>query len=245
MPQIRKFTIGILPFAKMFRVHGLGGAVTDAVLKIRGKGLPDTFFEEIGVNAERTAYRLSDTDQINSLHITEESITFTKDHHDTGRAFNFGKTIEELKLIWPAIQSVLSVSDIRRIGMVAEYRYSVPHKHPSVWLREKLLVMPSSLVTDKFTLRFEEREFAKDGIAPDPKKADFINVIYSYYDSSIDASHPEPGFADVNIDAQRYFAPMLTSNIIDECTKLHRHFEKAEARIHEAMTKFGATDAKK
>ena len=245
MPHIRKFTIGILPFAKMFRVHGLGGAATDAVLKIRGKGLPDDYFDEIAVNAERTAYRLTGGDQVNSLHITEESITFTKDYHEADGNFSFKKTIEELRLIWPAIQSVLSVSEIRRIGMVAEYRFAVPHKHPSVWLREKLLVQPSAMVTDKFSLRFEEREFARDGIAPDPKKADFINFIYHYYDSAIDASHPAPDCADVNVDVQRYFAPMLTGNVIDECTKLHRSFELAESRVHESMKKMGASDAKK
>jgi hypothetical protein len=47
MPLIRKFTIGILPFTKMFRVHGLGGAATDAVLKLRGKGLSDTYFDDV------------------------------------------------------------------------------------------------------------------------------------------------------------------------------------------------------
>ena len=245
MPYICKFTIGILPFAKMFRVHGLGGAATDAVLKIRGKGLSDTFFDEIGLNAERTAYRLTGEDQVNSLHITEESITFTKDYHEADGTFNFKKTLDELKQIWPAIQSVLSISDIRRIGMVAEYRYSVPHKHPSVWLREKLLAMPSAMVTDKFSLRFEEREFAKDGIAPDPKKADFINFIYHYYDSAIDASHPTQGFVDVNVDVQRYFAPMLTGSVIDECLKLHRHIEAAESKVHGSRTKLGATDGKK
>lgn len=244
MPQIRKFTIGVTPFAKMFRVHGLGGAATDAVLKLRGKGLSETYFEEIGVNAERTAYRLTGGDQVNSLHITEESIAFTKDYHESDGTFSFRKTLEDLKLIWPAIQSVLSVTDIRRIGMVAEYRYSVPHKHPSVWLRENLVAPQSARVTDKFLLRFEEREFAKDGLAPDPKKADFINYIFQYYDSALDASHPAPGYADVNVDVQRYFAPMLTGSIVDECAKLHRHFESAEARVHEFMTKLGATDAK-
>ena len=245
MSHIRKFTIGISPFAKMFRVHGFGGAATDAILSIRGKGLPEDFFEEIGCNTERTAYRLSSQDQVNSLHITEESIAFTKDYHDTDGVFNFQRTLEELKLIWQAIQSVLTISDIRRIGMVAEYRYSVPHKHPSVWLREKLVALPSTLVTDKFLLRFEEREFAKDGIAPDPKKADFINFIYQYYDSAIDATHPESGFADVNVDVQRYFAPMLKGGVIDECKKLHHHFERAVSRVDASMIKMGATDAEK
>ncbi len=245
MALIRKFTIGILPFAKMFRVHGLGGAATDAVLKLRGKGLPDNYFDEVGVNTERTAYRLSGTEHGNSLHITEESITFVKDYHDAGGSFSFKRMMDELRKIWPAINSALGVSDIRRIGMVAEYRYAVPEKHPSVWLREKLLALPCTRVTDKFTLRFEEREYARDGLAPDPKKADFLNYIYHYYDSAMDAAHPEPGFVDVNIDVQRYFAPMLTGSVVDECLKLHRHFELAESRTHQSMLKLGAADAKR
>lgn len=244
MPHIRKFTIGILPFAKMFRVHGLGGAATDAVLKLRGKSLPEAYFDEIGVNPERTAYRLSGGDQVNNLQISEESITLTKDYHESDGSFSFKKTLDEYKLIWPAIQSVLAVTDIRRIGMVAEYRYSVPHKHPSMWLREKLLPMQSTMVTEKFLLRFEEREFAKDGIAPDPKKADFLNYIFQYYDSALDASHPAPGFVDVNIDVQRYFAPLLTGSVLDECVKLYRHFQSAEARVHDFMVTMGASDAK-
>lgn len=245
MPSIKKFTVGVSPFAKMFRVHGFGGAATDAVLNLRGKGLPEDFFEEIGSNPERTVYRLTGPDQINALHITEESITFTKDYHDAGGVFNFQKTIEEFKLIWQAIQSVLAMSEIRRIGMVAECRYSVPHDHPSVWLREKLVCLPSSMATDKFLLRFEEREFARDGIVPDPKKADFINFIYQYYDSALDASHARQGFADINVDVQRYFAPMLKGGVIDECKKLHPHFERAVSRVDASMKKMGAADATK
>ena len=244
MPLIRKFTIGILPFTKMFRVHGLGGAATDAVLKLRGKGLSDTYFDDVGINAERTAYWLIGNGQINSLNITLESITFTKDYHEADGSFNFKKTIEDFNLIWKALLDILEISDIRRIGMVAEYRYHVPHKHPSVWLRENFTKHQSNMVSDNFSLRFEEREFARDGLVPDPKKADFINYIYHYYDSAGDASHPKPGFADVNVDVQRYFAPLLTGSVITECSKLHVNFEKAESRVHEAMVKMGASDVK-
>jgi hypothetical protein len=244
MPRIRKFTIGVAPFAKMFRVHGLAGAATDAVLKLRGKELSDAFFDEVGVNAERTAYRITGGEQLNSLQIAEESITFTKDYHESDGVLNVRKAFDEFKVIWGVLQSVLSVSDIRRIGMVAEYRYTVPHKHPSIWLREHLLTVPSSDVTEKFSLRFEERKFASDGLAPDPKKADFLNVILQYYDSAIDASHPLPGFVDVNLDVQRYFAPMLTGSVVEECLKLHKHFEVADKRLQEQMVKMGATDAK-
>lgn len=244
MSKIQKLSIGVQPFSKMFRVHGLAGAATDAILALRGKELPDSFFDEVGVNAERTAYRLTGLDQVNALRITETDIVFSKDHYESDVPFNMRKTLDEFRILWNAANSVLSVADIRRIGIVAEYRMSVPHKHPSVWLRNKLTSLPSENVTDKFSLRFEERKFAADGIAPDPKKSDFINTIYSYYDSSTDDSHASPGFINVNLDVQRYFAPMLKGGVPDELTKLLKHFEAAEARLAESLSKMGAVDGK-
>ena len=245
MAIVRKFTIGVLPFAKTFRMHGLGGAAADAVLRLRGKALPDSYFAEVGVNPEHTAYRLSGEDQLNSLHLTEESISLTKDYYEATVSFDFKKVLDEFRTIWSALDSVLKLTDIRRIGMVAEYRYAVDTKNASVWLRSKLTTIPTKLATDKFTIRFEEREFAADGGLPDPKKADFINCIYTIYDSAADADHPSLGFIDSDVDVQRYFTPLSNSNVGDEVLKLHKHLEPAQRRIDEYLKSLGATHAKK
>ena len=101
MAIVRKFTIGVQPFAKSFRMHGLGGVATDTVLRLRGKTLPDNYFSDIGVNAERTAYRLSSEDQTNSLQLTEDSVTLTKDYYDAKTSFDFKKVLEEFRvLLW-------------------------------------------------------------------------------------------------------------------------------------------------
>lgn len=242
MAKMRKLTIGVMPFAKMFRVHSLAGAATDAVLELRNKGLPESYFVEVGSNAERTAYRVSSGDQSRNLHIADENIAFVKDVHDSDDSINFRSTLDEFRIIWGALQKVLAIKNIRRIGMVAEYRFSVKHPHPSVWLRDNLLKFESRRAADKFSLRFEEREFAKDGLAPDPKKADYLNYIYHYYDSAIDASHPNPGFVDVNLDVQRYFAPLLTGDVISELSTLHRHFQRAEQKTLDDMKRLGASD---
>ena len=245
MAIIRKFTIGVQPFAKSFRMHGLGGVATDTVLRLRGKALPDDYFADVGVNAERTAYRLSSEDQTNSLQLTEDSVTLTKDYYDSKTSFDFKKVIEEFRVLWSAVDGALKLVDIRRIGMVAEYRYAVDNKSSSVWLRSKLTTIPTKSSTDKFTMRFEEREITKDGGIPDPKKADFLNCIYTVYDSITDATHPTSGFVDVDVDAQRYFTPLLNGNVTDELLKLHKHFESSQRRIDEFLIALGATHGKR
>jgi hypothetical protein len=207
--------------------------------------LPDDYFSDIRVNAERTAYRLSSDDQTNSLQLTEDSITLTKDYYDAKTSFDFRKVLEEFRILWGAIDGVLKLADIRRIGMVAEYRYSVDTKNSSEWLRTKLTHIPSKLATDKFHMRFEERGFTKDGGIPDPKKGDFLNCIYSIYDSISDVDHPVAGFVDVDVDAQRYFTPLLNGNVPDEVLKLHKHFESSQRTIDELLTSLGATHGKR
>ena len=153
--------------------------------------------------------------------------------------------LEEFRILWGSVDGALKLVDIRRIGMVAEYRYSVDNKNSSVWLRSKLTTVPTKAATDKFTMRFEEREFAKDGGIPDPKKADFLNCIYTIYDSFSDANHPLAGFVDVDVDAQRYFTPLLNGNVPDEVLKLHKHFESAQKKIDEYLMSLGATHGKR
>jgi len=226
-------------------MHGLGGVATDAVLRLRGKTLPDDYFSDVGLNAERTAYRLGSEDQANSLQLTEDSVTFTKDYYEAKTSFDFKKVLEEFRILWSSVDGALKLVDIRRIGMVAEYRYAVDNKNPSMWLRSKLTTIPTKSATDKFTMRFEEREFAKDGGIPDPKKADLLNCIYTIYDSFLDANHPVAGFVDVDVDAQRYFTPLLNGNVPDEVLKLHKHFESSQHRIDEHLMSLGATHGKR
>lgn len=245
MAIVRKFTIGVSPFAKMFRLHGQGGAVTDAVLRLRSKSLADNFFSEVGVNPERTAYQLSSDDQLNSLQLTDESVAFTKDYYESDSSFDFRKVLDEFRAIWSSVHAELNVQDIRRIGMVAEYRYIVDAKSVSGWLRDKLTTLKTPRLTEKFQLRFEEREFASDGKAPDPKKGDFINYIYNFYDSALDAQHSSVGYVHVDLDVQRYFAPLLNGSVADEVLKLHKYFDVAQKQLDEQFKALGATHAKK
>ena len=245
MAIVRKFSIGVQPFTKMFRMLGVAGSACDAVLRLRSKTLADDFYREVGWSTDRTVCKLSNSTLGNVLTLTEESVVFTKDCHENDKVFSFEKTLSEFKVVYAALNAILNVQDIRRVGIVAEYRLTVEAKSPSAWLREKLTTNQSALVTDKFFMKFEEREFAADGGAPDPKKADFINYIYHFYDSVLDADHSKPGFVDANLDVQHYFAPVLNSSVPDEIQKLYRHFEAAQKRLDERLKAMGAVHGKR
>ena len=245
MAIVRKFTIGVAPFQKMFRIHGRGGEAVDAVLRLRNKGLDEDYFTEVGSNSERTVYKVTSEDQHNLLQLSEDSIQLAKDYYGSTTSFDFKKVLDEFRLIWGALNGVLQVQDVRRIGMVAEYRYRVEDRSASAWLRAHLTKFPARHETAKFHMRLEERELASDGKLPDPKKADFINFIYTFYDSSSDAVHPTPGHVDVDLDVQRYFTPLLSGSVADELLKLKKHFDPAVARLDEHLKSLGLAHGKK
>lgn len=245
MAVVRKLTIGVQPLFKMFRMNGQAGAVADALLRTRSKNSGAEHFSEIGFNEERTACRVSTEGQTTVIHVSEENIAFVKDYYDGNTSYDFRKVSHEFKAIWTLLSSVLDIRDIRRLGMVAEFRMEVPGNHPSVWLRENLTTSKSPLYTDKFQLSFSEREFATDGGIPDVKKSDFLNYNYKFYDGALDTDHPSRDHVDADLDVQRYFTPVLNGNVGDELIKLNRHFEVAQKKLSEFLKVLGATHAKR
>lgn len=244
MTPVMKFSIGIMPVTKMFRIGGIGGAVVDAIIGLRTKALSGDAFTELASNNERTAFRITNADKSGSFEINEQHVVFNRDFYESKTSFDFERIHEEFQIIWNAANSVLEMKDIRRIGMVAEHRYKPPMP-ANTWLRDRLTTLETKMLTDKFLLQFEEREYARDGIAPDPKKSDFINYIYHFYDSALDASHPIDGSVNANLDVQRYFAPVHNGNVAGEVLKLHKSFVSAQKRLGEKMKALGLSDGKK
>lgn len=245
MAIVKKITIGIAPFAKMFRVSSQGGTAVDSLLRLRSKSLPDDFFEEVASDGDRKNFRIMKSDLSNVVQITEESIAFSRDFYVAGGSYDFSKLLAEFRIVWSAINKVLAVNDIRRIGIVAEYRYDVDANKPSKWLRENLTTLKSQRVTEKFLLRFEEREFAASGVAPDPQKSDFVNYIYNYYDGALDGQHPQSGALNASLDVQRYFTPVHNGDVVDEVQKLHKYFVAAEKNLDGHLKSMGAANGKK
>lgn len=247
MGRIRKFTIGIAPQVRMYRIHSLGGQIVDAVLALRLKNLPEDFFEEVLAQTDRQGYRLRGQGGRNILTINDLNIAFTRDYHDAEDSFDFEKCMDQFKTIWTAVNTVLHLTDVRRIGMVSESKYEIPKKiAPSVWMRNTFSPQfTSELHAEKFNLRFEERKLAKTGLAPDPKKEDFINVITQIYDGDLDAEHPSSGFMFSSTDVQRYFAPVISGKTVgDEMLKLKKQFDSAFNKLDDRLKNLGAIHAK-
>jgi hypothetical protein len=247
MSTVRKFTIGLAPYIKMHRIRSIGGEVVDAVLALRLKALSENFFEEVLIQTDHNGYRLTGGKGANSLAFNDQSIAFTRDYFESNDSFDFDKVIEDFRAIWGAVNSVVRITDVRRIGIVAESKYTVPSKAPNIWMRNNFSpIFKSDKHAERFHLKFENRTFAADGLAPDPKKSDFINTIYQIYDGEMDNDHSMPGFMFASLDVQRYFTPVITGkNIVDEVLKLKKTFDDSLRKFDDQLKELGASDAKK
>lgn len=243
MPQIRKATVGVRPLKKMFRVSSLGGSIVDAVLDMRGDTISDDYFTEVATSARpNPVVRISSAKLGNSLQITNEDITFTKDFYNTGKRFHFDDFLKEFRLIWQTVDAYLKVRKIRRIGFVCEHRFSFDKTGSSNLLLSTLTTMQQGGYTERFMLNFESRTLI-NGERPDPEKADFVNTICSAYDSSLDAENKEEGAFNLNIDVQRYFAPVMEGKVADEFLKLYnKQYTPISRKYFEQFKNLGLLD---
>jgi hypothetical protein len=70
-------------------------------------------------------------------------------------------------------------------------------------------------------------------------KDDFINAIYQFYDSAIDATNPSEGKINANLDFQHYYSPAVTTKIVDETEKLFYAFKKELTKFDQEITGMG------
>lgn len=248
MSSIQKITIGISPDVKMYRVANVGGQIVDRILALRLKELDESFFTEVLQQVDHNGYVITGKDKGHSLIFNEQNIIFSYDLYEQESVFNFDSYMRNFKFIFEAINALLQISNIRRIGIVAEYKYKTPNgKLPSPWLKEQF--SPKFNLenhTEKFHIRFEDRALAPDGLAPDPKKADFINSIVQIYDGSLDSEHPNSNFIYTNLDVQRYFAPVISGKqALDATGKLKKTFDQNSKKLNDQLLKIGATYAPK
>ena len=242
MNWVKKITIGVMPIRKMYRVRSFGGQIVDDLITLQLKLLPEDYFGEVMAATDGSAYKVSGRQGQNAVHVTQDTVTFARDFYESTDQFNLDKVLAEFRTIWTAINAALQLQDVRRIGIVTEYQYNVGTKHPSVWLREKIAPMfGANDHSEKFLLKFEDRSLTPEGKLPDPKKSVFYNTIFQIYDSELDADHPKPGFVTTNIDAQKYYAPVITGkHVLEEVDKLRRVHDAATKKLDDQMKKMGA-----
>jgi len=225
MKQIKKFIIGIRPAAKMFRISTVAGLLIDSILAERGsKYLEDKYYSEIASNKEQDFYRLRNDELGNILKIDLTNIIFIKDYYDISKKFSFNKVISEFAHVWNTLNNIIDLKDIRRIGIAAEHQIETGQANVNKNLLKALTSVMDLNHPAKFFLRYENRYPTIEGFAPDIDKSDFINVIYDYYDGERDVDHPNKNSFNANIDVQRYYSPLLKSNVIHEVKKLNKTF---------------------
>ena len=240
MLPIKKYTLGIRPSQKLFRLSSLMGMVIDAVLSCRGeKDIDEEYYSEVSRNVESSVLLLRNEERGNILRIDMENVIFTKDLYETDRHFDIDKTIQEFRLIWKFTNDVLKLSNIRRVGMVAEYRIGPTSGSPSKILIEAFTKITSSSHPGKFQLRYENRSLVNSGSAPNLQKDDYLNVIYDFYDSEMDVSHPQQDHINANLDVQRYYSPLLNGNVFDEINKLKKEFQRQKTNFASDLTAKG------
>ena len=233
MSKILKITIGIRPYSRMFRVSSLHGILIDEILGARGKGvLDDEYFKGISKNDDQTLVRLINEDEGNFIQIDQENVTFTKDFYVCEESFDWKKCFVEFCYLWKLINKTLKMCDVRRIGIVGEIRYESSEKNiPSQAILGKLTTFPSIAHPAKARVRYEDRRPTVEGVAPDVHKSDYINVIHDIYDGETDADHPSEKFIYSTLDTQRYYSPLLNSDVEKEVEKLFKQFTIEKEKI--------------
>lgn len=240
MSEILKITIGVRPSARMFRVSSLYGILVDEVLAARGKGvLGDEYYKGITKNEDQTIVRLLNEDEGNFLQIDHDNVTFTKDYYSDDEQFNWNNCFKEYCYIWELINKTLKVTNIRRIGIVCELKFDAEKGNPSQVLLNNLTKMPKLAHPAKAKIVFEDRKPTIEGLAPDIKKSDFINVIHEIYDGELDTEHPDDKFIYSTLDTQRYYSPLLKSDVPKEIEKLYKKFKSEKCKFTTFMDSMG------
>ena len=236
MVKIQKFVIGVSLASKMFRLPSLAGLAIDTILSARGsKPLDEEYYSTVETSNEYGAFRLQNKKLGNSLHVDVSNILFSKDTYECEANIAFVKALDEFSTIWLLINKILKINDIRRIGMVGEHQIHIEKQNPNKLLMNSLVKVPVPQFPSKFNLSYEERRPTKEGIAPDIDKSDFINIIYQYYDSVLDVNHSAADSLNANLDVQRYYSPLLTTNVSDEVKKLHKIFIEEKKKFDANM----------
>ncbi len=243
MPKILKATLGIAFSSPMFRLSTYSGQLADELLKLRGKSVPDEYFATVGRDQQNSTLSLFSNDKGVFFNISQADITYTHDLYSSEEDFSFDAFFKQLQAIWTTTNNILKLPTITRIGYVTEQRYILGSKSNNL-LIEKLTSLKPNGFPARFLLTYDERFNAGHGGLPDPTKDDFINIIRSYYDSSLDIHHPEQNAINANLDVQRYFSPHFSGTPFDEIMKLMKEYEKAAANFSSDWEQMGTNYAK-
>lgn len=244
MPRIRKLTLGVLLARHSFRIQDSLGLVADSILDgIGTKALPAELFGEVAKH-QGGPLQLRSTDHVRQLKIDGLNFIYTRDHYKNTHGVDWDLFCSEVFGIWNLLAHLVPLSNIKRIGIVGEYRIGTAKGNPTSQLLQAITKLPSEGEKAKFNLQFETRYPSVKTEDFDIEKQSFLNVNEQYYDSELDDSHPDPGQVNTQLDVQQYFNPPFKGPAQEEIIKLHGQYVKHEKNLKERLTKFGLLDGK-
>ncbi len=239
---LHRVTIGILLNKKMFRLSSVGGVLTDEILTLKDSSsdLGKEFFTKVtsSNNIDEIHVTFLNDDESNRLHVQTDQFVLRKTATDEGASVSVEKAIHQLEVLWKKTDKIIKLPEIRRIGIVAEYR-SEENKEDSAAneLISSFLTVSPPKHSGRFQLTYEDRELNTDGSIPDKESGDFWNTIYTYYLSEKDET-PESGKIVASIDVQKYYNP-AKSNLAGELKNVKKRFVENKSKFKASLKKMG------
>jgi len=228
MPTPKRLTAGIRPLGKMFRVKSLAGLIIDALYAARGTApFDDDYFETLG--EADTGFVIRNKASTNQVTVSVTDVVFVKDYYQTGHG-SVEKFLDEFRAIWKIVDRYLEVRDIRRVGLVGEYRLKTT-RPPSEELLGTITRFEEKGAIEKFHLRFETRTSKSVHERPLDDVGAFTNTIVEVYDSALDNDNPAKGAINANVDVQKYFSPLLRQDPQDELFLLRNSLRTESDRL--------------
>lgn len=225
MLPIKKFYLGLQPEIRAFRIDSLIGMIIDTILDARGSDIPNSFYSQIIESSNPVSATLFNIDKSNLIFISKENITFTKSLYPD-KEVNTDQSISEFEKVWNLIQSKVNLKKIRKIGFAAEHRIT-PDNNPNIQLLMNLTKIENKKnYPSKFNLHFESRSEDIEKLGVDGNSLSFQNIIYDFYDSSLDADSPEPNKFNINFDYQNYYTPAINDKVFPAIRRNFVEFKK-------------------
>lgn len=237
-----KMSIGIRPARAMFRFSSLGGALIDEILTYTDKSKNSKkLFNHVEQGGDKSHFRLFGDNC--SLFVGTHDVQYSVDHYESKSSFEINTEIDRFISLFSTINTSLKIRDIRRIGMVCEYRTQSKTELPSRELLEEFTKFEPVGYPAKFHLQFEHRHPILNSIGvPDFRTDDFWNIIESYYDGEMDADHSMVKQKNFMLDVQRYYNPLLEDKIDNAIRSLAEKYSKQFDIFSKKAKTLGAVD---
>lgn len=238
--KITKISIGIQPAIRVFRVNDLRGSIIDNLINMGGNNLiSDPYFSELITSPSEDGFIVRNEINTHALTVKFDNIIFT---HSFNNSVIYNKDSFQSDFIaaWSIIDDILDVSNIRRLGIVAEWHHESASKNISKLLLKKLTTLDTGNFPAKFKLHYEGRRPTKEKVAPDIKKDDLTNTIFEISEDIRSIAGRDMAVIHLTIDTQRYFTPPLKagSRVPKEVSKLFSIFESNAKKAHDNLRNF-------